>query len=259
MRHGLESEHLFDDGFVSLLVACLESDLRVSDDAPGVSDVSWSPVRIVLGQLRVRSPKDRISKSESAGELASRFTIRVDRNGINEEARVCISLVESLEMHHLLAAECSVPREEADCRAVAMLTTFCVGEDNSAIVGSERNAVTAEQFSHSYGRQRISRPKTRPCRTRDTYCATFGEVSHQPTPDIQISFLVADLHVDDTTLSVHDIQWIASSPSVRPPASRTNGDGKGRTRFSHEVNCGPLIATMRNTHCGQLSSLFLAR
>jgi len=66
VRHGLESEHLFDDGFVSLLVACLESDLRVSDDTPGVSDVSWSPVRIALGQLRVRSPKDRISKSELA-------------------------------------------------------------------------------------------------------------------------------------------------------------------------------------------------
>ncbi len=79
-----ESEHLLDDGFVSLLVARLESDLRVLDDAPGVSNISRSPVRIALRQLRVRSPEDRISKSEPARELASRFPIRVDRTGIDE-------------------------------------------------------------------------------------------------------------------------------------------------------------------------------
>ena len=147
-----ESEYLLDNGFVSLLVARLESDLRVSDDAPGVSDISRSPVRIALPQLRIRTPKDRISHSESARELASRVPIRVDCNGIDEQACVCISLVESLEMHHLLAAECSVPREEADCRAVAMLSTLQVGEDHSAIAGSQRNDATAEQFGQLHRR-----------------------------------------------------------------------------------------------------------
>ena len=118
-----ESEQLPDDDFVSLLVTRLESDLRVSDDAPGVSDVSRSAICIALPQLRIRSPKDRISQSESAREPASRVPIRVDRNGIDEQACVCISPVESLEMHHLLAAERSVPREETNCRAVAMLLT----------------------------------------------------------------------------------------------------------------------------------------
>lgn len=128
---------VLQDRLVTLLVALLEPDLRVSDDASGVRDVARSPVRVALHKLGIGTPEDRKCKPEFARESAGRFTIRVDCDGVDEEAGVRVAFVQFLEMNHLLTAERSVPREEADGRAVAVLATVRVSEEQAVAAGSQ--------------------------------------------------------------------------------------------------------------------------
>jgi hypothetical protein len=55
-------DEFFDYFLVLLLVALLEADLRVADDAPGVNDVGRSAESIALSHIRLGPEKDRVGE-----------------------------------------------------------------------------------------------------------------------------------------------------------------------------------------------------
>src|SRR5207253_4806534 len=122
---GFRAQQLLDDLFIFLLVALLEADLRVTNDAPGVHDVGRSAVSVKLAQIRAGTVKDRVSNTQVLGKLFDLLLAGEHGDGEYEEALLGVLFLELLEMDHLLARERSVAGEEAH-RCFGMADFACV-------------------------------------------------------------------------------------------------------------------------------------
>jgi hypothetical protein len=131
---------------VLLLVARLEPDLRVFDDAPGVNDVGRSPIGIETTKVRVHPFEDRIGETHLAAHPLCGLAVWVHRDREHKQPVLRLFLVQLLEMDHLLAGEASIPREEED-RGLGMRRL-------AILVGEEELPVNARELHRTAGAQR---------------------------------------------------------------------------------------------------------
>ena len=101
-------QDLLDNRLVLLLVAFLEPDLRVTDDATGVDDEGGSPKRIQFSKGRFVAIEHGIRNFEFRGQLSGFLGVGVHRDHEDLETLVGVAFVKLLEMNHLLAGERSV-------------------------------------------------------------------------------------------------------------------------------------------------------
>jgi hypothetical protein len=125
-----------DDLLVLLFVALFEADLRVPNDAPGVNDVRRSAKGVSFAQVRTVSEEDGVRDSELLVEFQQFPSVGQHGNHEHLQAVFAVTLVELLEMNHLLSGEGSVSREKADRRfGVGDLPVIAAKREPSVVAG----------------------------------------------------------------------------------------------------------------------------
>ena len=102
MVKALSSQDLTDDRLIFLFVSSLEPHLGVLDDAAGVQNVCRSTVGVLPAQIGIVAVENGISDSQLLRCFPGLLRVRKHRDREDQKTILGITLMEFLEMDHLL-------------------------------------------------------------------------------------------------------------------------------------------------------------